>query len=138
MIVTIEIPLAALPLKEAVSDMYNAAKGVVKRRFNNHSSNKNIKNVYDHIRSIGKVRTIWQTDRPAPIKSFYYPQKIIFEENSYSIKSLSNLTKISNRIVVQGIVGQGKSIFLRYLCIEELRRFSSIPVFLELRKFEKE
>ena len=133
-----EIPVIALPLKKAVDDMYDSAKGSVKKRFKKYVTNKNIKHIYDHLRSIGKVRTIWQTDKPVPIKSFYSHQKIIIEDKSLSIKKLSDLTKVSNRTIVQGIVGQGKSIFLRYLCIEELKKLSSIPVFLELRKFIKE
>lgn len=43
-------------------------------------------------------------------------------------------------IVIQGTVGQGKSIFLRYLCIQELQNQSSgrIPVLVELRKLDSE
>lgn len=132
------LPLAAHALKKVLNDIYNTSKGSVKKKFKIYRTDRNIKKIYDHLRSLGKVRTIWQTERPAPIKSFYYPQKLAFDNKSIPIKKLSDLVRISNRIIIQGIVGQGKSIFLRYLCIEELKNLSSIPVFLELRKFVKE
>lgn len=130
----IDLPATATPLKEVLSDLYNTAKGPVKKKFKNYITNKNIKLIYEHLRSIGKVRTIWQTDKPTPIKSFYYPQKIKFNGKDIAVSKLSDLSQISNRIIIQGIVGQGKSIFLRYICIEELKKLSSIPVFIELRK----
>lgn len=132
----IELPSSALPVKEALLGIYNSASGPVKKRFKNYLTDKKIKNIYDHLRSIGKVRTIWQTDKPTPIKYFYYPQQIKFDGQDYAVSKLSDLSKISNRIIIQGIVGQGKSIFLRYICIEELKKLSSIPVFIELRKFK--
>jgi len=43
----------------------------------------------------------------------------------------------SENVLVQGIAGQGKSTFLRYLCSMELQKGKCIPLFLELRKVSK-
>lgn len=134
----IELPLTALPLKELLKNVYKLSAGPLRNRLKNYTTIKKTKYIYDHVREIGKVRTIWQTDRPVPIHKFYYPQQVSIEGEDIEIKKLSDLTAISNRVIVQGIVGQGKSIFLRYLCVEELKIPTSIPVFLELRKFVKD
>ncbi len=52
------------------------------------------------------------------------------------INDLSDFDYDGN-FIVEGTVGQGKSIFLRYLCARELARGEQIPVFLELRRIEK-
>lgn len=128
----VEIPMSALPLKKALTDLYESAKGPVKTRFRNHVTDRNVKNVYEHLRDIGKVRTIWQAERPTSIRSFYYPQKLKIESETILIKKLSDVTAISNRIVIQGIVGQGKSIFMRYLCSEELKNLKLFQYFWSL------
>jgi len=134
----IEIPATAIPLQKILTKISTSAEGPIKKRFNIFLAKRNLKHIYDHLRSLGKVRTIWQTDKPAAIRNFYYPQKLSVNDKSYQIKSISDLAQISSHTVVQGIVGQGKSIFMRYLCMEELKKPESIPVFLELRKFTKE
>jgi hypothetical protein len=133
----ITVPATALPLKEAITGLYKTATGPVKQRFKNYITDKKIKKIYEHLRDLGKVRTIWQTDRPVPIKNFYYPQKVKHNELIIPINNIGDLTKISKRIIIQGIVGQGKSIFLRHLCASELKQIKLIPVFIELRKYKK-
>lgn len=41
---------------------------------------------------------------------------------------------VDGNLLVEGIAGQGKSIFLRYLCGVEMVRGDYIPIFLELRR----
>ena len=40
-------------------------------------------------------------------------------------------------ILIEGIAGQGKSVFLRYLCAVELARGQYLPVFVELQRIEE-
>jgi len=42
-----------------------------------------------------------------------------------------------DNLVIIGIAGQGKSIFLRHLCADELRNGQYIPLFVELRRIQK-
>ena len=39
-------------------------------------------------------------------------------------------------MLITGTVGQGKSIFLRYLCVGELRQGQRVPIFIELRSID--
>lgn len=84
------------------------------------------------------VKTIWQLDKPVRIPDFYYPSRIRFNpEIEKEVSSLKHFPRKGN-IVIQGTIGQGKSIFLRYICAQELRGKGTerIPVFVELRSVE--
>lgn len=86
-----------------------------------------------------KVKTIWQLDKEVRIPDFYYPSRIRFNpEVTKVVGSLKHFPPKGN-FVIEGTIGQGKSIFLRYLCAEELRGKGTgkIPIFVELRLVEK-
>jgi len=68
--------------------------------------------------------------------TFYYPSRIQIDNTPTVIADIHDFAPSGN-CVIQGTVGQGKSIFLRYLCIRELRQGKRIPIFLELRRIEK-
>ena len=51
--------------------------------------------------------------------------------------SINFVTDISRQsIVLQGTVGQGKSIFMRYLTSQEAKQGERIPLFYELRRLD--
>lgn len=100
---------------------------------------------------ISKVKTLWHRDRAVNIYSFYYPLNIIVPERPFSAdlvaqllssseyaRSVSLLSELPGRsCIVEGTVGQGKSIFLRYLICEELRRGGRIPLYIESKNIDK-
>lgn len=94
-------------------------------------------------RSISKithVKTLWNIDKEVSLYEFYYPSQIEFSNSVIKkVDSIKDLGRSQN-FVIQGTAGQGKSIFLRYLCGQELRgEFTSgrIPVFVELRRIKQ-
>lgn len=103
---------------------------------------KSIASLATKVADYEQVKTIWKRDKKVKLSAFYYPSRVIFDvENEEAVrKQVSSLKDLPNQggLVIQGTVGQGKSIFLRYLCIKELSKQSSgrIPVFVELRKLE--
>ncbi len=114
----IEIAVPSKVISKPLLDLYEPGKD---------SANK--------VTSFQRVKTFWQRDKSVPLTSFYYPSQILFEAGvKKKADSLRELPKTGNYII-QGIVGQGKSIFLRHLCVQELRETGPgrIPVFLELR-----
>jgi hypothetical protein len=97
----------------------------------------NLKQLYAKLNTIQKVKTIWNVDRPVAISSFYYPAKIILSPKKKQI--VEKLDDIEgNAIVLQGIIGQGKSILLRYLLGKEIRSGQRVPLFVELRHAKAE
>ncbi|KPX14878.1 hypothetical protein ALQ08_03562 [Pseudomonas syringae pv. delphinii] len=82
---------------------------------------------------LSQVKTIWTRGDAAYIDEFYYP--IILSEGEF-VKSVESLHDIESQyFVVQGIVGQGKSIFMRYLALSLLKKskVDLLPVFIELK-----
>jgi len=87
---------------------------------------------------IFKVRTIYENRKPLFLSEFYYPTKLIIndDEPPVLINCLSDL-KIANNIVIEGTVGHGKSMFMRHLSLNEILNESTLPIFFELRKLNK-
>lgn len=123
-------------LKAPIDDLYSSAKGGVKSKLKRWKADRNINELYKKIYSFRKVKTIWQVDRPVDLSSFYYPSGLVISGKKYPVSKIDELPDYTG-VVIQGTVGQGKSIFLRYLCSQELKRGTRIPVFIELRKIGK-
>lgn len=132
----LELLAVAKVLKAPVDDLYGSAKGNIKQKLKIWTVEKNINELYKKIYSFRKVKTIWQVEKPIDLNSFYYPSNIEIENERFKVTKLDELPDYTG-VVIQGTVGQGKSIFLRYLCSQELRKGSRIPIFVELRKIGK-
>jgi hypothetical protein len=90
------------------------------------------------IEQLGKVKTLWSPEDEISLTSFYHPPNIIGLDK-HARKAIDSIREISEgNVVIQGIVGQGKSILLRYLAIREItnNERSRIPIFLELRMLQ--
>lgn len=123
-------------LTEIAKDIYKATKHVLFK--NKHWKDiTKIKKLHDKILQVGSIKTIWQKDNDVYIGDFYYPSKLVTYHPHVATIPVDSLSDISKEnIVIEGTVGQGKSVFLRYLCIQELSRKGSgrLPIFIELRK----
>jgi hypothetical protein len=126
------VALTAL-IRPIVSDLYNGAKGKVQEGLSKWSTDEGIKNIALTLAELDKVKTIWSGEDETPLKSFYYPSRIQHLTKKLKINSIQDLP--NGNLVIEGIVGQGKSIFMRYLAASALASPSptTIPVFIELR-----
>lgn len=131
----VELLAAAKILKKPLDDLYEMGKDKFKSELEKWKFDSNINELYRHVFNIQKVKTIWQFDKEVNLKSFYYPSKIIIDNESVIVNSLKKIPNSSN-CIIQGIVGQGKSIFMRYLCSQEIKIGETVPIFLECRKIE--
>lgn len=115
-----------------VKDLYEGAKKVGARGFLRWEQRGFPAKLGRRIRSIESVRTLWKPDAIS-LRDFFHPPKLIVNEKSNFLGRLSELP--SNAVVIEGIVGQGKSVFLRSLAVEEIRSNDAkrLPVFLELK-----
>jgi hypothetical protein len=121
-----------------IKDIYEGAKGEARKALTAWSATGFPKKLARQISQIDAVRTIWSPDENVSLREFYYPCKILNREfEEVPIRSVADLGEGS--VVIQGSVGQGKSILIRYLAIQELTSGKSkrIPIFLELRRITK-
>ncbi|MCD9462647.1 hypothetical protein CJF25_06515 [Photobacterium phosphoreum] len=98
------------------------------------SDTTNIEKYHNCIKKEQEVFTFNSTDKAKKINSFFYPTKVVdIEDNCIA---LSNIIKLNgkNGILINGRLGQGKSILLKYLQFLELNEGNTIPLFLEIRK----
>lgn len=119
-------------LKKPLEDAYEAAKDATKEKIKHWRMSKNLKKIQRKISAVEKVKTIWQVETAINLKEFYYPPKIHLEKKRATVNRIIDFG--ANKVVVQGTAGQGKSIFLRFLCSQEALTENRIPVFVELRK----
>lgn len=123
-------------IEQVVTDLYDGAKGAVKNKIKTWKNKRTLDTLFKRISNVRNVKTIWQIDREVDLLDFYHPTKITVENERRSVTTISDFGYDGN-ILIEGIVGQGKSIFLRFLCSQEIYRAKRIPVFLELRRIAK-
>ncbi len=130
----IEITAVAKVLSPLMGELVKGAKDGLKKSFKKWTLNNSAQTLAKKFAAADKVKTIWSPDKEISLTSFYHPAQVqIGEQDRADVKSLSDLGK--GNVVVEGIVGQGKSIFLRHLSLQELNGNGSarIPIFIELR-----
>jgi hypothetical protein len=123
-----------LLLQAIGAEVGKSAGAFVKTTFKRWQTKQTLERVYERSKQLRKVKTIWQVEREVDLARFYYPSKI--KSSTQSAKVVSRLEDFSydGNLVVRGIVGQGKSTFLRYLAACELELGRRLPVFVELRR----
>lgn len=106
----------------------------IKENFINWANTQNQEEVANTLLKIGIVKTIWSGGKDIFIKDFYYPSKIINDSSVQTVESIDQLPP--GNLVIQGIVGQGKSIFMRHLACSAIMpsAINYIPIFIELQK----
>lgn len=116
-----------------VKDIYEKAKKSGLREFAKWELNAAPGKIARRIKKIDEVKTLWKSNATTSIRGFIHPPKILIGDENTIISRLSDLPE--NRIIVEGIVGQGKSIFLRSIAVEEILSNDAkrLPIFLELR-----
>lgn len=89
------------------------------------------------VSSIESLKTFWSADKLVNLTDFYYPSKIELDETKKHCQLISDLP--DGNLIIEGIVGQGKSIFLRHLATSEIRsnQANNFPIFIEFRTLSK-
>lgn len=82
------------------------------------------------------------SDIPVNLYDFFQKPKLCFDDKFFYIDHINDIKKNLeienyNNFVFEGTVGQGKSIFLRSLAIQDFINNSRIPVFIELKNVSK-
>jgi len=131
---------SAIAAKKAIErlteDVYDLVKKDLGKQFRRWRTKAGVDTLYTKIKNIRNVKTILQPEKAVDLFKFYYPIKVKFRKELKAVHELSGLG-VEKRIVIQGTVGQGKSIFLRYLTSREMIKGNAIPLFVELRRVRK-
>ncbi|MFL9996741.1 hypothetical protein PQR34_35415 [Paraburkholderia sediminicola] len=127
-------------LRKPIEDLYSSATGTVKEKLASLKAASRVKDLHKRLWESQRVKTIWHTDRPLSLSSFYHPVSVVGQEGAGNsagtrLNSLDDLP--NNHNIIFGTVGQGKSILLRYLLGKEIKSGTRIPVLFELRNAEK-
>jgi NACHT domain len=130
---------ASFAFKTAVPAVFAAlSKGRKNRLIAEQSDTAVVERVNAHIAKLSSVTSIWSPDRTMNLDEFYLPPSLEFRR---AVKLAESINDLPNwHVVVEGGAGQGKSFFLRHLCLELMRRVNDdiIPVYVELKTFEPE
>lgn len=115
-------------------EIAKAASGTVKASIDNWRDTNYASKLARKLVITDRVKTLWSPDRETSLLQIYFPSTVsVHGGTRKTIDSLKDLP-VGN-IVIEGIVGHGKSVFLRYLCLQEMtgKGTGTLPLFLELR-----
>ena len=121
--------------KKVVGELYGLLSKQAGQKLRQWNTERQIDTLYHKMSLVRKVKTIWQVDKPVDLSAFYCDSHVVIDEKRKTIRQLGDLGSIGN-LLIEGIAGQGKSIFLRYLCAVELAVGNYIPLFVELRRID--
>ncbi|WP_172592388.1 NACHT domain-containing protein [Nitrosomonas supralitoralis] len=129
------IKLATGGLDKIAADLYQSAKGVIRNEVREKLSIERIRALIENISQIGKVKTIFNPDKILDLGEIYCEGVVTFDEPEivHDIRSFN-----TEKVLLQGGPGQGKSIYLKYLCLEEAKNGHFIPIFIEFRNLSFE
>lgn len=128
----IEASILANLLKEPVTKSATWLFGKTSVAIKNRKIENSLQGLSEKIIDVAKVKTIYKNDSSIDLHEFYIPTRV--KNVNIQINKIIDIDE--KNIVLEGTVGQGKSIFMRYLTYQEARLGKRIPIFLELRKLE--
>jgi hypothetical protein len=119
-----------------VNELLRAATDKIKSKFTEAFAIHKIESLKENIARVGAVKTILNPDSIAKLDSIYFEKAITFNKGE-KIDSASYFP--CKQVLIEGGPGQGKSLYLRWLCLIEGKSSSYIPIFIEFRnlKFKK-
>lgn len=94
---------------------------------------------YNKLNNLDQVKTINDFDESISLYDFYVAPMVTAindKDRSFKVNNLDNFS-CHKKILISGIVGQGKSILMRHLAIQEAYKGERFPIFTELRELEE-
>lgn len=116
-----------------IKSFYDGLSGKARLGFEVWQSTNGVDMAARYYHRLSHVKTIWARDDSVSIDQFYYPCRLA---EGRQVKAINVIGDIECQyFVVQGIIGQGKSIFMRYLALSLFKseRLEYLPVFVELK-----
>lgn len=126
-------------LTPLINQLYAGASGKAKDALKRLATTAGIKKAASSLLKVEKVKTIWSPEQEVSLAKFYYPSHLSTKahfSNEYDFTPGEPIELPDHgNVVIEGIVGQGKSIYMRHLASTMLAQenLELIPAFLELR-----
>jgi hypothetical protein len=131
---------AIILLEKPLEELCAQATGPLLAKLKFLRAQSRMKALHQRLYESQRVKTIWHTDRPLSLSSFFHPAYVMRSESG--VASQTKLTSLNdlpdNHNILFGTVGQGKSILIRYLLGKEIKSGTRIPVLCELRNVDKD
>lgn len=83
----------------------------------------------------GKIKTLIYRRVPKDLYSFYECIGVCYNGAVVDTSSIQNLIRISNKLIITGTGGIGKSTLIKHLFLNVINATDFIPVLIELRRF---
>lgn len=135
------VTISAHILKKPIDSIYGKAESALKRHYANWLLPENIKLTELAIDNIKKIRTICNRAEKVDLLDIYYPAKVIsLHGKKCTVQNVNNIVDYTStkNIILCGTAGQGKSVFMRFLWIQEIISEGSIPILINLRDINHE
>lgn len=113
-----------------VDDLVKSASEKVKEKIKEAFSIHKLTALKENIGRVGRVKTILDPDSIVDLNKIFFEDAITFEEAN-RVKNVSFFR--SKQVLIEGGPGQGKSLYLRWLCLNEGTGSNHIPIFIEFR-----
>jgi hypothetical protein len=128
-------------LSNVLDDLYTYLKSQASIKIKKADIQRKLPLLSNYIDNVRLVKTLWQIDKPVDVESFYCDSHIVLrttDQKPYrkKVDFVADLDSKDN-FVIQGIAGQGKSILLRHIFINEASLGDHIPIFIEFRRIQK-
>jgi len=132
-----DIAIAARALAPVLQGLSKAAGTAIKDGLAKWKASDFPERLAERLSIADRVKTIWSRDHFVSLTDCYHPSSIDRHGNKKTINSLLELD-VGNA-VIEGIVGQGKSMFLHYLYLQELlgKGSGGLPLLILLRTITK-
>lgn len=115
------ISAASSLIVRLTANLVKSATSAVAEEIEIFNTPSKIKSISRKLARLEMVKTIKNPDKPAKISSFFIaPLFQDIESKIFEATTVYDFGKDEHPLI-EGIAGQGKSIFMRQLCIEELR-----------------
>jgi hypothetical protein len=129
----LELQTVLTALGKAATSLISSAKPQLAVRLRFWFQREQLESIAHSLQALSLVKTIGSTEA-MPFESFYFAPKVFVGRSPVeNISSLKDLTPSGGNLLLTGTVGQGKSIFLRYLASAELKSGDRIPLYVGLQ-----
>lgn len=122
-------------LKKPFEDVYNSCTTSVKGFVREWMAAGAVDRIEQTIEDLERIRTI-VSRQVSTLSEIYYPARLAYQKKVIVAECVQSISSSKN-ILITGTAGQGKSVLMRYLAVQELRRGKRVPLFLELRRIDK-
>lgn len=131
-----ESEIAVELFNSQLENLFNFGRGL----YESHDEKRKIKIGQAYQRYIlnarskfAKSKSFFILDKPADFYDYYVSTTIKCGRSSLDNPGIVQCTNVSDRIVITGTGGSGKSIFMRHLFLDCIKQMKYVPVLIELR-----